>query len=915
MAEQSHDAVALRSVKMPTFDGTHASFQVWWMRFTAFATVHHFLPAINVNGPETALPVNDAAEITAGDPGRPAREAKRRNAVAYANLSLAMNTEQTIRMLIAGQTAEWPNGLAWKVVQALHQRFKPADVVSKIELRRALNQISMSRKEDPTTLFEQLSKTENTFTTVIPTVDAIAIVMDAAPSEYQAILTAEQRAKGNEITLEDISEAMVQHWRCLYGKRNSKLLVGEDAGPELGMAGIEFKGKCHNCNEYGHKATACPHKKRKYSYDKMKSWNLKRRKCGNCGKLGHEEKDCWNKPENMHKKPKWYNVKGKETGAVAFEAERGNEGSMDELLCMAMQFPAVGKLLEDPCIWIADTGASKHMSRHMQGMTNIRTIGGAIVMGNKSKESINQVADMEGTMCDKEGNQVGEIKLLNVSVSPNIAFNLFSVTKMQLKGWIPGGNAKAFWISKGRHQIKFDIKISTPEGCVFAIYIQRKESEMGGMAISNKIISMQLAHDQLGHMSEKATNDAVEHLGLKVSKEKMKPCAACAAGKAKQKNIKRDQVAVQAPGERRGFLDIATIKKKAGMPMPDKSNWRLIVVDQNIQIKFSMFLPAKSDMVEPTCEQLYKWDKEGLKVTHLRMDNAGENKSLKQRMESKDWKLQIVCEFTARDTPQQNSLAEVGFATLSNRGRALMHRANLTMPERYLLATEALQCATLLDGLVVLTINGVTQTRYEHWNGKIPAFAKHLRTWGEAGTVKVKTSTSPKLHDKGVHCMFVGYATDHSGDTYRMYDPTTNRVRITRDVIWLQRMFRQKPVNTKELTTDALDIEFTEDASQIPVTNPVPAPAEAPMQENVEIQENDDEEVAAGVEDGEGDGEGGHEENNVGDGEDNGGYNAVVTSSGRTVTKPSWLDDYEVGLTDPELRYYAALKEMFGDKE
>ena len=39
----------------------------------------------------------------------------------------------------------------------------------------------------------------------------------------------------------------------------------------------------------------------------------------------------------------------------------------------------------------------------------------------------------------------------------------------------------------------------------------------------------------------------------------------------------------------------------------------------------------------------------------------------------------MKCEFelTARDTPQQNSLAEVGFATLANRGRAMMHRANL----------------------------------------------------------------------------------------------------------------------------------------------------------------------------------------------------------------------------------------------
>ena len=80
-------------------------------------------------------------------------------------------------------------------------------------------------------------------------------------------------------------------------------------------------------------------------------------------------------------------------------------------------------------------------------------------------------------------------------------------------------------------------------------------------------------------------------------------------------------------------------------------------------------------------------------------------------------------EFTGRDTPQQNSLAEVGFATLANCRPAMMHRANLPMMDRYHLAHEAFQCATHLDGLMV---NGVTQTRYKHFVGQNPMFAKHL---------------------------------------------------------------------------------------------------------------------------------------------------------------------------------------------
>ena len=146
-------------------------------------------------------------------------------------------------------------------------------------------------------------------------------------------------------------------------------------------------------------------------------------------------------------------------------------------------------------------------------------------------------------------------------------------------------------------------------------------------------------------------------------------------------------------------------------------------------------------------------------------------------------------EFTARDTPQQNSLAEVGFVTLANHGRAMMHRANLPMMDRYHLAHEAFQCATQLDRLTVVEVEGITKTCNEHFVGQNPMFAKHLRTWGEAGTVKIKTSMSPKLNNKGTHCMFIGYTYNHLGDCYKMYNVKTRRTCETHDIIWLKQMF------------------------------------------------------------------------------------------------------------------------------
>ena len=99
-------------------------------------------------------------------------------------------------------------------------------------------------------------------------------------------------------------------------------------------------------------------------------------------------------------------------------------------------------------------------------------------------------------------------------------------------------------------------------------------------------------------------------------------------------------------------------------------------------------------MAEPTCEQFHKWQQSNISITHLRLDNAGENKLLQTRCVSKDWKMNFEFEFTACNTPQQNSHAEVGFATLANHRLAMMHHANLPMMDRYHLAHEAFQCAT-----------------------------------------------------------------------------------------------------------------------------------------------------------------------------------------------------------------------------
>jgi hypothetical protein len=114
------------------------------------------------------------------------------------------------------------------------------------------------------------------------------------------------------------------------------------------------------------------------------------------------------------------------------------------------------------------------------------------------------------------------------------------------------------------------------------------------------------------------------------------------------------------------YLDVSTIKGTDEIVVTNPV-W-LMKVDEATQMKFSSFHSSKNAIVEAACKQFNRWKQNGKPVQIICCDNAGENKLLEQRANSVMWQLSIDFEYTARNTPQQNSLAEVAFATIANRG-------------------------------------------------------------------------------------------------------------------------------------------------------------------------------------------------------------------------------------------------------
>jgi len=174
----------------------------------------------------------------------------------------------------------------------------------------------------------------------------------------------------------------------------------------------------------------------------------------------------------------------------------------------------------------------------------------------------------------------------------------------------------------------------------------------------------------------------------------------------------------------------------------------------------------------------------GIKLEHIRCDNAGENRVLEDLCIEKD--LGIIFEYTAPGTPQQNGVVERAFAKMLGKTRAIMNGAGFDEKKRHLFWTEATNTVTHLENIMIR--KRMTCTPHYLFYGSDTPYAQHLQVFGKLAIAKVLNTTN-KLSDRGMKAIFVGYADKHVGNVYRFINPNTNKIILSRDVKWLERKY------------------------------------------------------------------------------------------------------------------------------
>jgi hypothetical protein len=254
---------------------------------------------------------------------------------------------------------------------------------------------------------------------------------------------------------------------------------------------------------------------------------------------------------------------------------------------------------------------------------------------------------------------------------------------------------------------------------------------VGGAISKAPNYNIKKAHELLGHNNENDTRQMAGHLGWTITRGPLGVCESCENAKARQKNVPKIPTGEKATViNGRWFHDSSTLKVHKCEKGPSKI-WDL-TVDELIGIPFTGIYNKKNEFVESMYQCIQAQTARGYPGLIIRQGNAGENKKLEKRLQSADWKLPVKVEYTAANTPQQNTLVEVKFTYLAAKARAAMHAAEVPRDRRLNFFPEAVMFMTKLDWLKLITINNVKKTRIEHYGQPLPNFTKYLCTWGEA---------------------------------------------------------------------------------------------------------------------------------------------------------------------------------------
>ena len=208
---------------------------------------------------------------------------------------------------------------------------------------------------------------------------------------------------------------------------------------------------------------------------------------------------------------------------------------------------------------------------------------------------------------------------------------------------------------------------------------------------------------------------------------------------------------------------------------PSRSRYVFVLIDDHTRYMWTILLKEKSEAFVKFKSFKALAEQETKKViTTFRSDRGGEFTS--REFDDFCSKNGIKRHLTAPYSPQQNGVVERRNRTLLEMTRSILKHMNV--PNRFW--GEAVRHATyLMNRITTRSLQGMTP--YEALREKKPSLT-HLRVFGCVCHAKTDSVGRKKLDDRSKILVHLG--TEPGSKAYRLFDPLSRRIVVSRDVIF-----------------------------------------------------------------------------------------------------------------------------------
>ncbi|KAK7867828.1 hypothetical protein R5R35_008269 [Gryllus longicercus] len=464
-------------------------------------------------------------------------------------------------------------------------------------------------------------------------------------------------------------------------------------------------------------------------------------KCYQCGKRGHIARFCRNKPKHKssHRDKEFTSFNVEVPGGVNMENT-----------------------------WIMDSGASAHMSYRAELFSNMSAVseGTTVVIGNNVSLPVIGKGDIE--IEKKIKGEWYKSVITYVLFVPDLRRNLFSEAVATKKGWSIMKERKKAEILHGSKLIASAI---LDDNNNYRMLFRNISVHQAQQVTEN---SLKAWHDRLGDVNFTRVREMIKSgviSGITLSDEDEILCESCLYGKQYRFHHASREVREEEVGER-VFSDVCG-------PIATESSggarYFVLFKDSATSYLVVRTMKHKSDVLFRLKEYVRMVEKQqGRKVKVLHCDNGREylNESLQEYLKREG----IILENTSPYTPQQNGRIEREMRTVMESARSMMHAMNTS---KYLWGEAVNTVVYILNRTP--TSEKRSTTPYEAFMDRKPSLS-HLKKFGCTAFMHVPDCQRPKLDDKSSKLMFVGY--DGNSDNYRLFDPTTKKVKVSRNVIF-----------------------------------------------------------------------------------------------------------------------------------